>query len=307
MKFGDAIGAMDTPNKRSSHQKSIMKGAGFGILSVFLLFSLILEIQVFIWLPGLVMSLASFWGGDKHLLSVRQRLIIHFSCSLFFLVFLLIFKQVHIGLYILCLPVSIFIVGTANIFNFMDGIDGIAGITGLFAFLLLAAYSKMSGMINPAYGSLCLALAFSCLGFLCFNIPRAKVFLGDVGSILLGFVFSCMVMAISENEMDFFVMAGFLLPFFLDEVFTMLVRIRKKESLIEPHRKHIYQILANEAGISHWKISLAYGMVQLIIGLSAILIRQKGLPHLFGAYLFYGLIFFIFSIVIRRRYSSDES
>jgi Fuc2NAc and GlcNAc transferase len=293
MKYGSMMGAIDMPDSRSSHHEGTPKGGGFGILVAFVFFSLILKIPIFIWLPGVVISLVSFWGGDKHLWSVKKRLFTHFGCSLFFIIFFLYSKQVALGTYIFLIPISVFIVGTANFYNFMDGIDGIGGITGFLGFMLIAFYNNLSGM-DPAYAYLSLALAFSCLGFLCFNTPRAKVFLGDVGSILLGFVFACLIIALSENIMDFFIMAGFLAPLYFDELFTMVVRIRSKDSLIEPHRKHIYQVLVNEACIAHWKISLGYGLMQLIIGLFVISIKPKGLFFLLSAYLIFGLIFAVF-------------
>ncbi|MCA1794042.1 MAG: UDP-N-acetylmuramyl pentapeptide phosphotransferase [Desulfotignum sp.] len=306
MKYGAAIGAIDRPSKRSSHQNNIPKGGGFGILAALVFSSLILKIPVFIWIPALVISLASFWGADKYILPVSQRLLIHFGCGLIFLVFFLNAKQAVAVDYVVWLPVLVFIVGTANFYNFMDGIDGIAGIAGFVAFLLVSFHAQLSGM-DQAYVSLGLGMAFSCLGFLCFNIPRAKVFLGDVGSILLGFVFASLIVFLSRDLADFMVMAGFLAPFYFDELFTMVVRIKNKDSLIEPHRKHIYQVLVNEAGIGHWKVSLGYGMMQLIIGFSAIFAQPEGVFHLFGMYVFYGLMFAVFSIIIRKRYSWSEN
>jgi len=306
MKYGSMMGAIDMPDSRSSHHEGTPKGGGFGILVAFVFFSLILKIPIFIWLPGVVISLVSFWGGDKHLWSVKKRLFTHFGCSLLFRIFFLYSKQVALGTYIFLIPISVFIVGTANFYNFMDGIDGIGGITGFLGFMLIAFYNNLSGM-DPAYAYLSLALAFSCLGFLCFNTPRAKVFLGDVGSILLGFVFACLIIALSENIMDFFIMAGFLARLYFYELFTMVVRIRSKDSLIEPHRKHIYQVLVNEACIAHWKISLGYGLMQLIIGLFVISIKPKGLFFLLSAYLIFGLIFAVFSAYIRRRFPINEN
>lgn len=306
MKYGDMIGTIDIPNGRSSHHVNIPKGGGFGILAAFVLFSLILEISIFIWIPALIMSLISFWGGDKHLLSVKQRLLIHFGCSLVFSIFFLYSKQFGYGSYMICLPISVFIVGTANFYNFMDGIDGIAGITGFIGFSLVAFYGRISG-VESVYVVLSLSVAFACLGFLCFNIPKAKIFLGDVGSILLGFLFACLIIVLSEDLVDFFVMAGFLAPFYFDEIFTMLFRIRIREPLIKPHRKHIYQILANEAGIGHCWVSLGYGVLQIVIGLSAILIKPTGLFFLLGTYFIYSLIFAGFSIMIRRKFSLNEN
>ncbi len=103
--------------------------------------------------------------------------------------------------------------------------------------------------------------------------------------------------------MDLFVMAGFLTPFYLDELFTMGVRIKNRDSLIIAHRKHIYQLLANEVGISHWKISMAYGLLQAVIGLSIIMIKPMGLYFILLAYLVYSLIFVLFSISVRKKVS----
>lgn len=304
MKYGVRIGINDIPNHRSSHSQAIPKGGGIGILLTLVIVSLILSIPMGFWLPALIMALISFWGGDKHRLSVKERLVLQFCCSMFFLVFFFYSRQVALSTYLLCAPISVFIVGTSNFYNFMDGIDGIAGITGVVGFLLLSFYSRISGT-GDVYGVLCLALAFSCFGFLCFNVPKAKVFLGDIGSILLGFVFACLTVVLSENIIDFIVIAGFIAPFYLDEISTMIVRIKNGDSLIIAHRKHIYQLLANEAEISHWKISLGYGIVQMMIGLSIIFLKPKGIYFILLAYLVYSIIFAVFSIIIRKRVSSQ--
>jgi len=300
MRYGCWFGTLDIPNDRSSHLEAVPKGAGLGILATMVIFSLVLEIPWFFWVPAMIISLASFWGADKYILPVFQRLIIHFACSLCFVFFMLYSRQSEGMTFLICLPAMIFIAGSANFYNFMDGIDGIAGITGFLAFSLVAFNARLSGM-DTAFSSLSLALAFSCLGFLCFNLPKAKVFLGDVGSILLGFVFACLIVFLSESFLDFLVMAGFLAPFYFDEVYTMVVRIRDKDALVKPHRKHIYQLLANECGVGHWKISLGYGMLQMLIGMGAICVHSVGLFWLLGFYALCGLIFAAFSIIIRKR------
>jgi Fuc2NAc and GlcNAc transferase len=306
MRYGAWFGTIDIPNSRSSHFKAVPKGAGLGILATLMLCGLVLEIPWFIWLPAFVISLASFWGADKYILPVSARLAIHFACSLFFVFFMLYSRMADPGSFLVCLPAMVFIAGTANFFNFMDGIDGIAGITGFLAFGLVAFHAQISGS-DIAYIGLSLALAFSCLGFLCFNIPRTKVFLGDVGSILLGFVFACLIVFLSDNLVDFFVMAGFLAPFYFDEIYTMIVRIRNQDVLVKPHRKHIYQLLANEGGFAHWKISLGYGTLQIIIGLTAIWIHPGGMSWLLGFYAVCGLIFAGIFILIRKRFATSEN
>lgn len=302
MKYGRAIGVVDVPNIRSSHHEAIPKGGGIGVLVVCIFYSLQAGIPVYLWLPAFVISLVSLWGGDLHGLTVKKRLIIQFCCSMVFVVFFLYSKQVSSNIYLLCVLISIFIVGTSNFYNFMDGIDGIAGITGVVGFSLLSYYSYMTGT-GAIYGGLSLALACSCLGFLCFNLPKAKVFLGDVGSVLLGFLFACIVVILSKNITDFLVLTGFLAPFYFDEIFTMIVRIKDGDSLTVAHRKHIYQLLANELGVSHWKVSLAYGVSQMLMGLSFIFLQPKGFSFMMLAYLVYSLIFAWVSINIRKKVS----
>lgn len=301
-RYGARIGTVDVPSHRSSHHREIPKGAGLGVLSALVMAGLVLEIPFFVWMPALVISLVSFWGADKHILPVFHRLVVHFGCSLFFLFFLLWSRQVDPVMYLLWLPVLVFIVGTANFYNFMDGIDGIAGITGALAFLLVALHVRASGMPEPFF-LLSLAVSFACLGFLCFSFPRASVFLGDVGSILLGFVFACLVVLLSRDLSDFFVMTGFLAMFYFDELFTMAVRIRDRDSLVEPHRRHIYQILANEAGIPHWKVAMGYGLCQLIIGVSAMWLQPKGAGCLAAMYLVFALIFTGAAVAVRQKWA----
>ena len=92
MKYGSMMGAIDMPDSRSSHHEGTPKGGGFGILVAFVFFSLILKIPIFIWLPGVVISLVSFWGGDKHLWSVKKKTFYPFWVQLVFYNLFFIFK-----------------------------------------------------------------------------------------------------------------------------------------------------------------------------------------------------------------------
>lgn len=127
----------------------------------------------------------------------------------------------------------------------------------------------------------------------------------SVGSILLGFVFAGMVIWLSKNFLDFICLASFLFPFYADEFTTMAVRIRDGENLTHPHRRHLYQLLTNEKGISHWKISVGYGLAQLLIGISVLLAKQFGgimvlllLMGCFGG-------FVVVSFAIRRKLTTS--
>ncbi len=298
-KIGNKIGMSDIPNQRSSHSENVPKGGGIGILIVFGFSSIVLNIPKTFWIPALCLSIVSLFGDRKDL-SVKFRLIIQFTCSIVFLINFFYSAQVNLLAWFLIIPLSVFIVGTSNFYNFMDGINGIAGITGVLGFLLIAIFGNVSS-VDTNYNTLSLAIAFSCAGFLFFNIPKAKVFMGDIGSVLLGFIFACIVVSLSRTVLEFICLIGFLFPFYADELITMFVRIKNGDSLKTPHRKHLYQLLANEYGIEHWKVSAAYGAIQAIIGITIIFLKNYGYIPVLFLLLFSFFSFTVFSIAIRKK------
>ena len=284
-RFAYRWGMVDIPSDRSSHTQPIPKGGGVGILAAFVLPSLLLNIPSGFWLPATFLALVSFYG-DRSELSLRFRLPVQFAATLvflstglfcdsslapFFLKFLL--SPLHSIFWILFL--SLFIVGTTNFYNFMDGINGIAAITGIVGFGLLSLSCFLSRGDN-SFAVLSICICLSCLGFLPFNMPKAKVFIGDVGSILLGFVFAGVVVVLSKGFLDFICFTSFLFPFYADELTTMAIRIRDGENLLRAHRRHLYQLFANELGIPHWKVSGMYGVLQLAVGVSILLVKDMG-------------------------------
>jgi Fuc2NAc and GlcNAc transferase len=297
--YGIRIGIIDVPSERSSHVGIVPKGGGLGILAAFIMCGVLLEMPIAFWIPGSCLAIVSFCG-DKFEIKPKYRLIIHFFCCFVFLLFHFKSLNAYFVYYILVFPLAVFITGTLNFYNFMDGINGIAGITGFIGFILLALFGLSSGA-EIKYLILSCALSLACAGFLPFNIPQAKVFMGDIGSILLGFVFACLMIAMSENLTHFIVAISFLMPFYVDELNTMLVRIRNGEDLTIPHRKHIYQLLANELDIAHWKISLSYGIIQFFIGLLVLAVMPHGL---LSVIMVVGLLFLVLvfiSINVRKR------
>ncbi|MCL2670354.1 MAG: hypothetical protein FWE89_06680, partial [Syntrophaceae bacterium] len=106
--------------------------------------------------------------------------------------------------------------------------------------------------------------------------PRAKVFMGDVGSILLGFVFAGLAVTLARDFLETICLAAFLFPFYADELTTMAIRLRDRENLLKPHRRHLYQLLVNQLGIAHWKITVLYGVVQLLVGTAMLIAYPYG-------------------------------
>jgi len=304
-KWGLKLSLLDKPNSRSSHNIPTPKGGGIGILAAFLLSSYFTGIANWFWVPAVSVSLLGLFS-DRFEISPRYRLLIQFIAGMTLIYFNLQYAQSNTSVFLtnfsipLLLLLSIFIVGTTNFYNFMDGINGIAGITGIVAFGLLAYYAAFSGLDAPLE-TLAICILLACMGFLPFNMPRAKVFMGDVGSILLGFVFAGMVLYLSNNLMDFICLSAFLFPFYLDELNTMFVRLRDGENLTKAHRRHLYQLLANEYGIAHWKVSLGYGILQLIVGISIILIKNTSNIAVISTLAFYVLAFTMLSSILRKR------
>jgi UDP-N-acetylmuramyl pentapeptide phosphotransferase/UDP-N-acetylglucosamine-1-phosphate transferase len=270
-RWGYLFGFLDKPNNRSSHDRPTPKGGGIGILAAFIFSCFILRLPTAFCAPTAILALVSLWG-DRYDLSPKVRLPLQIIAAVILVKLSAINSQQSVVLFIFFI---IFIVATANWYNFMDGINGIAGITGIVAFFLLAVFNILSSG-DPRCSTLSICIAFSCLGFLPFNFPKATVFMGDIGSILLGFVFASIVVMLSKSLLDFLCLVSFLFPFYADELITIVIRLKDGESLFKPHRRHLYQLLANELGIDHWKVSVGYGLLQLIIGVSALFAKLFG-------------------------------
>lgn len=307
-RYAVLLDIVDVPNARSSHTAPVPKGGGIGILLAFAVSSVVLGMPWWLWVPAGALSLVSF-QSDRVDLSLGVRLPVQFLAA----------GCVVIAWYgtgggvkdfasslpfplvaALVIFLAVFIVGTANFYNFMDGINGIAGMTGIVAFGLLAMSAYLSG--EPAgVITICTCMCLACLGFLPFNIPKARVFMGDVGSVLLGFVFALMVMTTAHDITGFLALAACLFPFYADELTTMFVRIKDGERLSKPHRRHLYQLLANEMGIAHWKVSLWYGVLQLLVGCSALVSSRYGFMAVAGSLCFYFVGFSFVSYHVRVR------
>jgi len=298
-RWGKALGLLDMPNDRSSHSSVVPKGGGIGILAAFFVCSIAFSILKSFWIPSVFLSLFSLWG-DHSEIRPKKRLLFQFAAGSILLIGIFMGKGSDFTAYALMPLLAIFVVGTANYYNFMDGINGIAGITGLVGFGLLGWFA-FAGDADPQIITLCVCMSFACLGFLPFNMFRARVFMGDVGSILLGFVFAGMVVYLSRNLLNFICMAGFLFPFYADELTTVIVRLKDGEKLSKPHRRHLYQILANEYGIPHWKVSLGYGLFQMLIGISVLWLKRAGITAVLLSIILYFCIFSIVSFILRNK------
>ena len=301
---GNAMGFVDEPNHRSSHSRSVPRGGAIGILAAFAVAAVFYGLTPGIWLP---IFLVGFLGlaSDRMALSPLLRLAVQLSLGL------VLFASVgnagySFSHYIMAAFFwSLFIAATTNFFNFMDGINGIAGISAVIALAFCCWFvSDMETLTDFQMVLGCVGLA--CLGFLPFNLPVARVFMGDAGSLFLGFLFGSIVCIFSRSPSDFGVFVCFLFPFYADALSTLMVRIKDGENILVSHRRHLYQLLANELSMAHWKVALLYAGLQIISGVSGIVAGRAGAWPVF---LLLGLFFTGFCMVswhLRRRVESTD-
>ncbi|NVJ86784.1 MAG: glycosyltransferase family 4 protein [Algoriphagus sp.] len=250
---------VDRPNSRSSHSKVTVRGGGIIFPIAALIWWGALEFQNTLMILGLVIvSVVSFWD-DIQSLSRKVRFLMQFIAMSLAFYDLDLFSQVDWYF----LPIFYFIaLGIINAINFMDGINGISGLYGLVFFgSLLAVNTYLPIFQNELIQYEILALCV----FLLFNLrKRALMFAGDVGSISLAYLIIYFLTRWYLEVGEWSIIL-FLLIYGVDVVMTMARRIRKGEKLSEPHRTHLYQILANEYKKSHVIVSIGYAALQALV------------------------------------------
>ena len=287
---------VDHPNHRSSHKIPTPKGGGVGILAALLLGAIWLGTSLWFWLPSLLAGLLAF-VSDRREVGPKLRLGFQFLLALTMLLGTAGLRGGY-GEWLLLAWWCVFVVGTANIYNFMDGINGLSALVGMVGFSLCAWYLGQNPELVP-YAKVSLCLTLACIGFLPFNFPRARVFMGDVGSILLGFVYGILVVLGSQSFLDFLCLVSFLFTYYADEIVTMTLRLRRGQNLLEAHRSHLYQLLVNEVGLPHWLVSLLYAVGQFFIGLCVLSVRPAGSLAVLGLLAVFFASFIVFSHWIR--------
>ena len=166
----------------------------------------------------------------------------------------------------------LWIVAIINFYNFIDGIDGLAAGIGLIASAFLYAIAGMTGA--APLQSLYAALAGSSFGFLRFNFPPARIFMGDMGSTFIGYTFAVLSVIAQGAGVPAFFTLLLLAGAVGDVVLTLVRRVLKKEKLFSPHRTHYYQRLTS-LGLSHKQVTLLEYLVAVLLGVSAILAFHK--------------------------------
>lgn len=254
---------VDKPNARSSHDIVTIRGGGI-IFPLAILVGLLYEqpIQWILIASLLLITILSFIDDTRHIDS-KIRLVLQ-SLAVGSILYL-VAPQFSL---LLLLFLFILITGVINAYNFMDGINGI---TVLYSLVTLGSMYWVQQSI-PTFLSdhLFIALLTALLVFGFFNVrKKAACFSGDVGSVSLAFIF-CFLLLKMSIVTDFGWWILFLSVYGVDTVFTIVCRIFRKEPLMQAHRSHFYQYLANEAGWTHIQVSILFAIVQLVLNISVV-------------------------------------
>lgn len=295
---GIRIGLKDVPNDRSSHSVPTPKGGGIGIFANFILAAIAFSSLGWIaqqWTLSLVVGGTFVFGigllDDISPLKPKFRLIVHLMAALWIMIFI---TQSLNGNYVIDIGVTklhgmflcglfslLFIGWVVNLYNFMDGTDGQAGSVGLVVSMLLAGFAAWKGHESAA---LYLVLSCALLGFLLFNLPPAKIFLGDCGSTFIGFAFgSLALLGEFRGGIPLLATVTLLSGFIVDATYTLVARLSSGYRPFEPHRNFGFHRLLSR-GYSPTKITL--GHISLILAWNTPLTYlQFELPDLKGLWL----------------------
>jgi len=265
-KIADKYNIIDKPNHRSAHTQITLRGGGiiFPVAFViFCLFNLNEAIQNY-WSFGLgLLAICTIsFIDDVKTLSNKIRLSVHLISVILLLYFTGAFSLMPFWTW----PILfVMIIGTLNAYNFMDGINGM---TGIYSFITLGSLAYINtNIIQFTDQNFILYSIVACLVFLFFNFrKKAKCFAGDVGSMGIGFwVIGLITLLIMRTGEYKYVLL--LSIYGMEVVLTIIERILLKENIFEAHRRHLYQLLANEKKVSHLVISSVYAACQLLINI----------------------------------------
>ena len=291
-RVADKFNIIDKPNERSSHSRITLRGGGiifyFGALAYFL--SNHWEYPWFM----LALTLITFISFVDDIRSTSQglRLVFHFTAmALMFYqwgLFSLSWWWIIIAL-IIC-------TGIINAYNFMDGINGI---TGGYSLVILGALayinSEITTFVEPALINtvLCSVLVFCFFNFR----KKAKCFAGDVGSVSIAFILLFLIgkLIIKTEDFSWIILLS---VYGVDSVLTIIHRLMLHENIGLPHRKHMYQLMANELKIPHVGVSLIYMGAQALVILGYFCFVRYGYWYLLGIIVLLSGIYVLFM----RRY-----
>ena len=286
--IADKYNIIDKPNERSSHTRITLRGGGIIFYLGALAYFLTNQFEYPWFMLALTLVTVISFVDDIRSISQGLRLVFHFTAmGLMFYqweLFTLPWWTVVVAL-IAC-------TGIINAYNFMDGINGI---TGGYSLVVLGALAFINhwvvSFVEPGliYTMLCAVLVFNFFNFR----KRAKCFAGDVGSVSIAFIILFLIgkLIIDTEDFSWIVL---LAVYGADSVLTIVHRLMLHENIGLPHRKHLYQIMANELKIPHVAVSLTYMVVQGVVVAGYLVLREYGYVYLAGSILLLSILYLLF-------------
>lgn len=266
---------IDIPNNRSSHSLPTPRGGGVAIVfaytfAMFLLFLndfISLREGVLFWGSGIIVAIVGFWDDHGHVLPA-WRLFFHFLAAAWGLYWIGGFPEIilwdeYLDLgWLGNLLAIIFLVWLLNLYNFMDGIDAIASIEAItVCFSVIFLYIIF--IPDSSHWMMLVVLMSSVAGFLYWNYPPAKIFMGDAGSGFVGLTLGLLSILSATLRFDFFWAWLILLgAFIVDATVTLFFRVYSGKKIHEAHRSHAYQFASRKFG-THKLVSLVIGFINL--------------------------------------------
>ena len=265
-KIADKCNIIDKPNERSSHSSVVLRGGGIIFLIGLWIWSAFYGFQYPWLLASVTLAAGISFVDDIRSLPDSVRLVVQFTAMG------LMFQQLdilHLEMWWIVLLALIVCVGASNVINFMDGINGITAGYSLAVLIPLLIMNHKIGFIDESF---LVVVILSVLVFSVFNFRergKAKCFAGDVGSVGIAFImlFAIGKLVLATGDVTWLL---FLLVYGVDGCLTIAHRIMLHENLGEAHRKHAYQLMANELKMSHIVVSGIYMALQLIVSLGFI-------------------------------------
>lgn len=274
MRLQQQQGQAVLPESRSSHSIPTFNGGAIGVVLVslgmviYLFWPLGITPVLFALLP-LALAAGTGYLDDHHGLSGRVKLgltaiailplLFEFSAGL-----LVMFFSMTVVPAFVVLPVACFgMLWIVHLTNFMDGIDGLATVQVIFMLLSVWLFRDLL-LLSEANTQLLLGVVVACLAFLPFNFPKAKIFLGDTGSLFFGVLMAWLLVTLLKSHANgLWVFLILFSMFWVDTTVTLFRRLRRRKSVFEAHREHAYQHLANECWHSHVKTTLFIAAVNV--------------------------------------------
>lgn len=263
-RIADHFNIVDKPNERSSHTELTIRGGGI-IYLVAALAAVVLHPEYWILTFSLfIIGIISFID-DRITLSSKIRIVFHLSAVSLVFYYLNVFAD--FPWWVISL-MYVLVIGIINAYNFMDGINGI---TGAYSLIVLIGIQYVNLYVNPFVEADIIWLPLlATVVFLFFNFrTKAKCFAGDVGSVTIALWITFLLLKLMLSTGNY-VYILFLAVYGVDSILTIIHRLILKQNIFQAHRLHLYQILANERGISHLFVSFLYALIQGLIVLIVI-------------------------------------